>query len=131
MQLFALGTGSAVKGALSMFMFSLGTVPLMLTFGALSGLLSKGHTKKLLKFSGVLIIVLGFIMGNRGLTLAGININPMKALASNTRSSANFSNANVAKATLENGVQVIKMTANNNGYTPNAFYSSIYNGKRI
>ncbi|WP_434284496.1 urease accessory protein UreH domain-containing protein [Clostridium botulinum] len=122
MQLFALGTGSAVKGALSMFMFSLGTVPLMLTFGALSDLLSKGHTKKLLKFSGVLIIVLGFIMGNRGLTLAGININPMKALASNTRSSANFSNANVAKATLENGVQVIKMTANNNGYTPNAFY---------
>ncbi len=122
MQLFALGTGSALKGSLSMFMFSLGTVPLMLTFGALSGLLSKGHTKKLLKFSGVLIIVLGLIMGNRGLTLVGININPITTLASNTKSSDDFSNTNVAKATLENGVQVIKMTANNNGYTPNAFY---------
>lgn len=119
MQLFALGTGSAVKGALSMFMFSIGTVPLMLTFGALSGLLSKGYTKKILKFSGVLIIVLGLIMGNRGLALAGININPMTALASTT---GGASNGNVAKATLQDGVQVITMTANNNGYTPNAFY---------
>lgn len=45
MQIFALGTGSAAAGALSMFMFSIGTVPLMLTFGALSGLLTKGYTK--------------------------------------------------------------------------------------
>ena len=63
MQIFALGTGSATSGALSMFMFALGTVPLMLTFGAVSGLLSKGYTKKILKFSGVLIIVLGIIHG--------------------------------------------------------------------
>jgi sulfite exporter TauE/SafE/plastocyanin domain-containing protein/copper chaperone CopZ len=127
MQLFALGTGSAVKGALAMFMFSLGTVPLMLTFGALSGLLSKGYTKSILKFSGVLIIVLGLIMGNRGLTLAGININPMQALASSSKSLLGgspdgSSNENVTKAVLQDGVQVITMTANNNGYTPNAFY---------
>lgn len=126
MQLFALGTGSASKGALSMFVFSLGTVPLMLTFGALSGLLSKGYTKKILKFSGVLIIVLGLIMGNRGFTLAGININPLTALARGTGGllggSSSGTNANVAKATLEDGVQVITMTADNNGYTPNAFY---------
>ena len=127
MQLFALGTGSAVNGALSMFVFSIGTVPLMLTFGALSGLLSKGYTKKILKFSGVLIIVLGLIMGNRGLALAGININPMSALASTSKgllggNAGSSSNANVTKATLQDGVQVINMTANNNGYTPNAFY---------
>jgi sulfite exporter TauE/SafE/plastocyanin domain-containing protein/copper chaperone CopZ len=127
MQLFALGTGSATKGALSMFIFSIGTVPLMLTFGALSGILSKGYTKKILKFSGVLIIVLGLIMGNRGFALAGININPLSALSGNSNSliagSSNSStNANVAKAVLKDGVQVINMTADNNGYTPNAFY---------
>jgi plastocyanin domain-containing protein/sulfite exporter TauE/SafE/copper chaperone CopZ len=127
MQLFALGTGSAVKGALAMFMFSIGTVPLMLTFGALSGLLSKGYTKKILKFSGVLIIVLGLIMGNRGLTLAGININPITALASSSKSllggnSSSSSNANIVKATIKDGVQTINMTADNNGYSPNAFY---------
>jgi len=119
MQLFALGTGSAAKGALAMFVFSIGTVPLMLTFGALSGLLSKGYTKKILKFSGVLIIVLGLIMGNRGLALAGININPITAFASN---SAGSSNPYVAKATLQDGIQIINMTADNNGYAPNAFY---------
>lgn len=123
MQLFALGTGSALKGSLSMFVFSIGTVPLMLTFGALSGLLSKGYTKKILKFSGVLIIVLGLIMGNRGFTLAGINVNPITAFASILgKDSVNSSNLNVAKATIEDGIQVINMTANNNGYTPNSFY---------
>lgn len=119
MQLFALGTGSAAKGALAMFTFSLGTVPLMLTFGALSGLLSKGYTKKILKFSGVLIIVLGLIMGNRGLALAGININPVTALANDSNAA---SNTYVAKAILQDGIQIITMTADNNGYTPNAFY---------
>ena len=102
-----------------MFVFSIGTVPLMLTFGALSGLLSKGYTKKILKFSGVLIIVLGLIMGNRGLALAGININPITAFASN---SVGSSNPYVAKATLQDGIQIINMTADNNGYKPNAFY---------
>jgi len=125
MQLFALGTGSAVKGALSMLIFSLGTVPLMLAFGALSGLLSKGYTKRILKLSGVFVIVLGLIMGNRGFALAGININPVTALVNTTRDllgGSGSSSANVAKATLQDGVQVINMTANNNGYTPNAFY---------
>ncbi|WP_097025705.1 sulfite exporter TauE/SafE family protein [Clostridium peptidivorans] len=127
MQLFALGTGSAFKGSLSMFMFAIGTVPLMLTFGAVSGLLSKGYTKKILKFSGVLIIVLGLIMGNRGFALAGININPIPMVASKAQSllgtgSSASASENIAKATIENGVQVIRMTANNNGYTPNAFY---------
>jgi sulfite exporter TauE/SafE/copper chaperone CopZ len=127
MQLFALGTGSALKGALSMFMFSVGTVPLMLTFGALSGLLSKGYTKKILKFSGVLIIVLGLIMGNRGFTLIGINLNPLKSIANSyrnfsTRNSSNSLKANIAKATLKDGVQEIIMTAGNGDYAPNVFY---------
>lgn len=127
MQIFALGTGSALKGSLSMFAFSVGTVPLMLTFGALSGLLIKGYTKKILKLSGVLIIVLGLIMGNRGLAIAGINLNPMTALAFSNEnvlgSNINDStNPNVGKATIQDGVQIINMTANNNGYTPNAFY---------
>ena len=83
MQLYALGTGSAIIGATSMFIFALGTVPLMLGFGAISGLLSKDNTKQLVKFGGILIVVLGLIMGNRGLALAGINISPM-AFMNNT-----------------------------------------------
>jgi len=123
MQLYALGTGSAMNGALSMFLFSLGTVPLMLIFGAVSGLLSKGYTKQLLKFSGILVVGLGLIMGNRGLALAGIGIPNASTLAQNlSGDGAQAAQANIGKATIENGVQVIRMTADNNGYTPNAFY---------
>ena len=123
MQLYALGTGNAAAGAISMFLFSLGTVPLMLVFGAISGLLSKGYTKQLLKFSGILIVILGLIMGNRGLALAGVGVPNASTLAQGlSGTKANASQANIGKATIENGVQVIRMTADNNGYTPNAFY---------
>lgn len=126
MQLYALGTGSAVLGATSMFIFALGTVPLMLGFGAISGLLSKDRTKQLVKFGGILIVVLGLIMGNRGLALTGINISPMALLrtAHEQYNSAKQPNSpgNVLKATVEKGVQVINMTANASGYTPNVFY---------
>ncbi|MEH7254904.1 sulfite exporter TauE/SafE family protein [Neobacillus niacini] len=125
MQIFALGTGSAAAGALSMFMFSIGTVPLMLTFGALSGLLSKGYTKKILKFSGVLIIMLGIIMSNRGLALAGMNISPMAIMSSVGAfgdASATSDPSNAIKATIKDGVQILNMTANVYGYTPRTLY---------
>ncbi|WHX99273.1 sulfite exporter TauE/SafE family protein [Neobacillus sp. DY30] len=125
MQIFALGTGSAAAGALSMFMFSIGTVPLMLTFGALSGLLSKGYTKKILKFSGVLIIMLGLIMSNRGLALAGMNLSPMAIMANIGafgETSASSDPSNAIKATIQDGVQVLNMTANVYGYTPKTLY---------
>lgn len=123
MQLYALGTGSAYKGALSMFLFSLGTVPLMLIFGAVSGILSKGYTKQLLKFSGFLVIVLGIIMGNRGLALAGVGVPNLSSITQSLASGTSAQAAgNVAKATIENGVQVVRITADNRGYTPNGIY---------
>lgn len=123
MQLYALAAGSAAAGAISMFLFSIGTVPLMLVFGALSGLLSKNYTKQLLKFSGVLVIILGLVMGTRGLALTGIGVPNVSTLAQGiTGSAAQAAETNIGKATIEDGVQVIRMTADNNGYTPNAFY---------
>ena len=106
-----------------MLLFSLGTVPLMLTFGALSGLISKGYTKTLLKFSGILVVVLGLVMGSRGLALAGVNIPTTATLAASLSGTNSISSASTAaKATIENGVQVIRMTADGAGYTPNGLY---------
>lgn len=138
MQLYALGTGSLTKGALSMFLFSLGTIPLMLGFGALSGILTKGYTKNILKFSGIIVVVLGIIMGTRGLSLAGINI-PNIGFNKNTEAlGINNSSSNIAKPTIEDGVQIIRMTADNSGYTPNVLYVQknmpvkwIINGKNL
>ncbi|WP_040208115.1 urease accessory protein UreH domain-containing protein [Neobacillus jeddahensis] len=123
MQIYALGTGSAISGALSMFMFAAGTVPLMLTFGALSSLLSKGYTKKILKFSGILIVVLGLIMSNRGMALAGMNINPASMLANIGGLGENSASAtNATKATIKDGIQVLDMSVKYSGYTPNTLY---------
>ncbi|MFT8313043.1 MAG: sulfite exporter TauE/SafE family protein [Clostridium sp.] len=122
MQLYALGTGSAFNGALSMLIFSLGTIPLMLTFGALSGLISKGYTKTLLKFSGILVVVLGIVMGTRGLALAGVNIPTTATLTTSLSGNKTSTSSSGAKATIENGVQVIRMTADGAGYTPNGLY---------
>ncbi|KAA8673287.1 urease accessory protein UreH domain-containing protein [Clostridium sp. HV4-5-A1G] len=122
MQLYALGTGSILKSSLSMLMFSLGTVPLMLGFGAVSGILSRGYTKTLLKFSGILVIVLGIVMGSRGLALAGVNIPTVSTLAAGLYGNKTSAESSAGKSTLKDGVQIIKMTADDSGYIPNGLY---------
>ncbi len=105
MQIYALGTGSFAAGALSMFMFSVGTVPLMFGFGAVSSILSGKFTNRMLKVSAMLVIVLGVVMTNRGLALSGFNA----VLASSET-------ANVAK--IEGGVQVITTELESGRYSP-------------
>ena len=72
MQVYALGTGSFFAGALSMFLFSLGTVPLLLGFGAISAFLSAKFNRRMLKASGVLVMALGLVMFTRGMSLFGV-----------------------------------------------------------
>ncbi|GHU93671.1 hypothetical protein FACS1894208_03530 [Clostridia bacterium] len=74
MQLYALSTGSAAKGALSMLLFSLGTVPLMFGLGALSSLLSKKFARKVMTAGAVLVTVLGLTMFTQGAALSGFSL---------------------------------------------------------
>lgn len=74
MQLYALSTGSPWKGAIAMFLFSIGTVPLMFSFGALSSMLTKQFTHKMLTVSAVLVIFLGVFMFNTGASLSDITM---------------------------------------------------------
>ena len=76
MQLYALGTGSFIAGATSMFFFCLGTIPLMFGLGTLSSFLSSKFTRKMMRASAVLVLVLGIIMLNRGLSLSGVSMFP-------------------------------------------------------
>jgi sulfite exporter TauE/SafE/copper chaperone CopZ len=71
MQLYALGTGSFFAGALSMFIFSIGTVPLMLTFGIAATLLPRRFLPTMVKASAVLVMFLGIITFSRAASLAG------------------------------------------------------------
>jgi len=71
MYVMAAGTGSALEGAKLMLVFGLGTLPVMLGFGALTSLASARLAPKILRLSGVLVVALGAIMLNRGLVLSG------------------------------------------------------------
>ncbi len=71
MQLYALSTGNAWAGALSMLLFSLGTVPLMFGFGALSTALGRRFTSGVMAAGAVLLAVLGLSMFSQGISLAG------------------------------------------------------------
>ncbi|AND84742.1 sulfite exporter TauE/SafE family protein [Clostridium tyrobutyricum] len=80
-QLYALGTKSILLGAVSMFFFSIGTIPLLFTFGILNTFITKNFSKIILKFSAVLVLSLGVIMIGRGLSLYGISMG-MKSMVS-------------------------------------------------
>ena len=73
MQIYALSTGSTLRGALSMLLFSLGTVPLMLGLGLFSGRLNRRNARYMLSVSALLIFVMGVHMTGNGLTLSGIH----------------------------------------------------------
>ncbi|OPZ85902.1 MAG: hypothetical protein BWY74_03785 [Firmicutes bacterium ADurb.Bin419] len=105
MQIYALGTGSFFAGAASMFFFSIGTVPLMFGFGALSSFLSRKFNHKMMKVSAILVIVLGIMMAGRGFNLSGINIS--------------FANSGAGSiATIEDGVQRVTTEMKSGSYAP-------------
>jgi len=81
MQVYALGTGSIAAGAFSMFLFALGTVPLLAGLGAASSLLSASFTRRLARAGGALVVVLGLVMAGRGLSLFGIAVPRLAAIA--------------------------------------------------
>lgn len=66
LQLYALSTGSFIMGASSMFVFSLGTLPIMLSFAYISSRVSKRFSKRIYKYAGILIIILGIFMMKPG-----------------------------------------------------------------
>ncbi len=73
MQIYALTTGSVFRGALSMLFFSLGTVPLMLGLGLVSGRLNRKKAGYMLTVSALLIFVMGLHMTGNGLALSGFS----------------------------------------------------------
>ncbi|WP_312047877.1 sulfite exporter TauE/SafE family protein [Anaerotignum sp.] len=105
MQIYALSTGSPFSGAFSMFMFSLGTVPLMFGLGALSSFLGKRFTNKILTAGAVLVVVLGMSMFSQGWSLSGWKL--PQIFPGNLAAKVDTPESNVK---VENGVQIINST---------------------
>lgn len=115
MYIFAAATGSMIQGAMVMLAFGLGTLPVMMGFGIMASLVSKQLTKKILKASAIIVIILGVIMLNRGLALAG---QPSLTDIITSQGNANAKQDNI---NVKEGYQEINMDVTGNGYEPNKF----------
>ena len=117
MYVMAAGTGSWSQGAASLLFFGLGTLPLLLGFGFLTSLLSANLTPKLLKASGVIVMILGAIMLNRGLAVTGTGVDFNTLVA---RVSQNLS-PTVAETPSCDTEQTINMVVLKSSFSPNQF----------
>jgi plastocyanin domain-containing protein len=108
MQIYALSTGSAVSGALSMLAFSLGTVPLMFGLGALTAALGKKFTRNVMTAGAALVVLLGLSMFTQGWALSGFSLGSVPSLAATKEE--------VSKPAIANGVQTINSTLQSGRY---------------
>jgi len=112
--LYAAGTGNFFSGMTSLAAFGLGTLPIMFGFGSLTTVISHKTTARILKISAVIVLILGVIMLNRGLVLAGSNVN-FDSIKSKIIGRVS------ADSLIQNGIQEVNMNVDASGYSPNSF----------
>lgn len=115
MQLFAISSGSVTTGALTMGVFALGTAPGLLGIGGLTSVIKGAFAKPFFRFVGLAVIALSVFNISNGLNLTGW------ALPSSGSVSAKSSSVTDPNVTLENGIQVARMTQSSRGYYPRSF----------
>ena len=124
MQIYALSTGSPLSGGISMFLFSMGTVPLMFGIGALSSALSgakgRAFSHQVMKAGAILVTVMGMTMVTYGFGLSGVSfdivdraiaaINPFALIGNETSATRPGTADETFAPVIENGVQLVNST---------------------
>jgi sulfite exporter TauE/SafE len=120
MMAVAIGTGNALQGAAVMFAFILGTSPVFFGVAYLAMQLGARLEKWFLRFVAVVLLVLGLVSVNSGLTLMGSPLSVTNMLQS----------VRTAKTALATSDQVpesdgvnLYLSAGNNGYAPSVLHA--------
>ena len=113
MYLYAAWTGNFLTGLFSLGVFGLGTLPVMIGFGSIATAISHKTTKKILKVGAIIVLILGIIILNRGLTVMGspYSYNGLKT---------SLIGGGIG-AVISNGYQEINMDVTASGWSPNSF----------
>lgn len=111
MQLYAMSTGSLLQGALTMGVFAIGTTPGLLGIGGLISFIKGKSSKIFFKTVGVILMFLALFNISNGLNLICVK----SIFAKNEIVSAD------KNVKMIDGVQIVKMTQQVNGYLPNKF----------
>ncbi len=112
MYIFAAGTGSLVAGATALFFFGLGTLPVMLGFGIIAARAGGNVPARFASISGWIVIFLGVLLLNQGLTLVGKGV---------VVSAGDAGNATVQQNGTAPEFQEIHMNVTYYGFEPNTF----------
>lgn len=113
LQLYVLASGDWKIGALTMFVFSLGTLPALISLSAITSFAKGAFQRHVLKFAGVVVVMLAVFNINNGLALTGSNINLASVF--------NFDDGIAQPSQIVNGKQIVKMSVNGYSYTPSKF----------
>lgn len=107
-----MGLGNSYLSALNMFVFSLGTIPLILFINQAVKIRQFNFYQYFLKVSGVLVFVFGLNYLSNFSTLFGVNIFDRLFSKNST---------NIKNVKLINGRQEIRMIVDSRGYYPDYF----------
>ncbi len=117
MEVLAIGSGSALIGALVMFIFVLGTSPTFFVLGFVATQLQAQSGRWFTRVAAALILVLAYMSLNGGLTALGSPLAPSRIVASLFPGQYGVAVA----AEIVDGVQEMRIEASGQGYTPNHF----------
>ncbi|MFH1588383.1 MAG: sulfite exporter TauE/SafE family protein [Candidatus Diapherotrites archaeon] len=126
MYVIAATTGSFFSGALLLFSFAIGTLIPMLGFGVFASFMSHGFQNNVVRFSAVIVFVMGLLMINNGLALTGSAVSfdsVTTVFASNTnqeKSSSPVITSEIVQGELVE-FQTIEMDVIGSGWSPNSF----------
>lgn len=115
MMALALATGDPIQGAVLMFAFTLGTSPVFFVLAYLFTRLGSRLERGFVMVTAILILALGLISVNSGLNLMGSPISVSNLFNAKTTQQANLMpGANNS---------VVRINAENAGYSPNVVYA--------
>ena len=116
LQLYVLTQGDWLTGALTMLMFSLGTLPALLSLSTVTSFAKGEGQKFLLKFAGVMVILIGSFNINNGLVLAGVRIGQ----AASVQEPSEVIPSEQAIEIVD-GKQIVEMAVEGFSYSPSTF----------
>jgi len=119
MQLYALSTGSPVKGGISMFLFCAGTIPLMFALGAVSsaltGVKGRAFSRRIMQAGAIAVAALGLVMFSNGWALSSFKDNTYSRPAP-VQSAIPASNTTPLMPEIKDGEQIVNSTLQPNRY---------------
>lgn len=112
MQVYALGSGDFLSGGLIMAAFALGTAPGLLGVGGLAALIKGRRAEIFYKIAAIVIIIFALLNLSNGYNLLKLNA------GKNIDNNPVVLDPNVE---IGDNLQIVRMTENSRGYSPNRF----------